>query len=384
LRCCTGVDKSWDKFCRGIKRSISIDQISNSATRYKNPFSSHMPRTKTPQNSSTYKNRKNMTEDLYKQIVELHNNEGLKGRAIADKLNVGKSTVYRHLASFRKSVPVENMRPYCRPPKITPKQRSALGQLVARQDVPTSKQVTAELSATTGVTVTPRTVRRHLSEMGYKSSVPRTVPLLTSQQKQKRIDWCKEHQGFDWKKVWFSDETYIEVNHTSTPVWHKKGQRPTVAKPKFRVKIMCWGAVSTRFKSKLAIVHGTMTAQRYIETLQGYLLGENSRFIKTRAVFQQDGASCHTAKLSRDFFSSTGIDVLPWPSNSPDLNPIENVWAVLKQNVEKRSVKTKDDLIRVVQEEWDRLSMDFIKKTIDSMENRLSQVIKNKGKKCEY
>ena len=62
------------------------------------------------------------------------------------------------------------------------------------------------------------------------------------------------------------------------------------------------------------------------------------------------------------------MTVLPWPANSPELNPIENIWATLNQNVEKRVVKTKERPVRVVEEEWDSLSMNLIKKTIGSME----------------
>jgi transposase len=59
--------------------------------------------------------------------------------------------------------------------------------------------------------------------------------------------------------------------------------------------------------------------------------------LTTGDVFQQDGASCHTEKATRALFSDKSITVLHWPANSPDLNPIENIWAVLKQNVEKKS-----------------------------------------------
>ena len=185
-------------------------------------------------------------------------------------------------------MPVEEKKPRGRPPKITPRDRSTIGQLVARNEVPTSKQITTELSTTIGTSVTPRTVRRHLVDMDYKNSVPRKVPLLTAKQKTTRVQWCKQHQRFDWKKVWFSDETYIEVSQTTTPIWHKKGKRPTVAKPKFSAKIMCWGTVSTRFKSKLVVVEEIMTAPRYKAILLRYLLHENGDFNVKTAVFQQE------------------------------------------------------------------------------------------------
>jgi transposase len=174
------------------------------------------------------------------------------------------------------------------------------------------------------------------------------------------------------------------VNYKVTPVWHKKGQKPTFQKPKFSAKIMCWGAVSTRVKSKFAVVVGSMTAQRYVDTLKSYLVQNKSKSTIKKMVFQQDNASCHTAKLTRAFFSEIGLTVLPWPPNSPDLNPIENIWSMLKQSVEKRAVKTKDELIRVVEEEWNRLDINLVRRTIGSMKNRIEQVISRGGLKCDY
>ena len=78
---------------------------------------------------------------------------------------------------------------------------------------------------------------------------------------------------------------------------------------------MCWGAVSTRFKSKLAVVTGTMTSERYIDVLQGYLFDGKSKSTIKKMVFQQDGASCHTSKRTREYLASTGVTVLPWPAN---------------------------------------------------------------------
>lgn len=344
-----------------------------------------MPRSTAVSSPTVYENKKNRAQELYERIVEFRVNEGLSYGAIAHKLEIAKTTVYRHLARWKYGVHVEEIKPIGRPQKITPQLRQTLGQLVARYDVPTSKTLAKTISAKSGAPVAPRTVRRHLSNyMGYKSSVPHAVPLLTSLQVQRRVSWCLQHRDFNWDRVWFSDETYIEVNYKCTPIWHKSGQRPTFQKPKFSARIMCWGAISTRFKSKLAVIEGTMTSSRYVDTLKNYLMPNNCEFDIRRMVFQQDGASCHTAKLTGAFFSEVGLMVLPWPANSPDLNPIENIWSVLKQNVEKHAVKTKNDLIRVVEMEWNNLDINFIQKTINSMKNRVEQVISRGGLKCDY
>ena len=343
-----------------------------------------MPKSKEKRTSSKYEEEKNRTQKLYKEIVDIHVNERISVRDIAAKVNVGKSTVSRYIRSWKSGVAVEDMKPYCRPPKINPGHRSFLGQCVATQAKPTSKSLANALSASKGVLVSPQTVRNHLKRLDYKSSHPRKIPLLTTKQERARVEWCIRHQDFDWSNVWFSDETYIEINQSTLPVWHKKSEKPTVAKPKFAVKIMCWGAISTRFMTKLAIVQGTMTALRYVDTLQGYLFTGCRGFDVRKAVFQQDNATSHTAKLTKSFFASKHLTVLPWPASSPDLNPIENIWAILKQNVERRVVRNKEELVKIVEEEWSKIDLDLIRKTIDSMPKRIAQVLERDGKKCDY
>jgi transposase len=343
-----------------------------------------MPKSKEKNASNQYEEEKKRTQTLYKEIVDIHVNEGISVRAIAAKVNVGKSSVSRYIRSWKNGVAVEDMKPYCRPPKINPVHRSFLGQCVASQAKPTSKSLANALSTSKGISVSPQTVRTHLKALDYKSSRPRKIPLMTTKQERARVGWCVQHTDFNWSNVWFSDETYIEINQSTLPVWHKKSEKPTVAKPKFAVKIMCWGAISTRFKTKLAIVQGTMTAQRYVDTLQGYLFTGCRGFEARKAVFQQDNASSHTAKLTKLFFESQHLTVLPWPANSPDLNPIENIWAILKQNVERRVVRNKDELVKVVEDEWSKIDQDLIRKTIDSMPKRMTQVIERGGKKCDY
>ena len=344
-----------------------------------------MPKSKSTTATTAYQSKKNQAQEIYRKVVETRMNEGLSYSAIARKLEISKTAVYRHLAKWKRGLPVDETKPNCRPEKVTPQLRQTLGQLVTRQDVPTSKSLAKAISTKSGTPINPRTICRHLSNyMGYQSSIPRAVPLLTPLQKTRRVEWCLQHRDFNWDNVWFSDETYIEVNYRVTSVWHKTGQKPTFQKPKFSGRIMCWGAVSTRVKSKLAVIVGLMTAQRYVDTLKAHLIQNKNKNTIKRMVFQQDGASSHTAKLTRAFFSEIGLTVLPWPANSPDLNPIENIWSVLKQNVEKHEIKTKDELIRVVEKEWNRLDMNLVRKRISWMKNRIEQVIYRDGLKCDY
>jgi transposase len=150
-----------------------------------------MPRSTVVATTTVYENKKKQAQEIYKKVVESRVNEDLSYSAIARKLKITKTSVFRHLDRWRKGVPVEEITPNCRPQKITPQLRQTLGQIIARSDVPTSKSLAKDLSAKSGTSIAPRTIRTHLSSyMGYKSSVPRAVPLLTSLQQKKSVEWC--------------------------------------------------------------------------------------------------------------------------------------------------------------------------------------------------
>jgi transposase len=79
-----------------------------------------MPKSKEKKTSSQYEEEKKRTQKLYKEIVDIHVNEQMSVRNIAAKVNIGKSTVSRYIRSWKSGVAIEDMKPYCRPPKINP------------------------------------------------------------------------------------------------------------------------------------------------------------------------------------------------------------------------------------------------------------------------
>ena len=78
------------------------------------------------------------------------------------------------------------------------------------------------------------------------------------------------------------------------------------------------------------------------------------------------------------------LEVLEWPSCSPDLNPIENLWSIIKTKVYKKFPKTKKELKELLIVEWERIEEKTIANLVNSMKNRCELVIENSGKRINY
>lgn len=122
----------------------------------------------------------------------------------------------------------------------------------------------------------------------------------------------------------------------------------------------------------------------YLEEGSGY--SRNVTNPDHRSIVVQDNARVHTAKLTQDTFRESDIHTMRWPANSPDLNPIKNVWAILKSRINKRRPRplTKQEMADAISEEWEYLQPEAFQAAIDSMPRRVQLVIEAAGGPIRY
>jgi hypothetical protein len=139
---------------------------------------------------------------------------------------------------------------------------------------------------------------------------------------------------------------------------------------------------------QLIRIEGKMNAVKYTEILREGFLGTlaDYRLTPFDIVFQHDRDPKHMARLTQRWLQSHRVNVLPWPSRSPDLNIIEHVWAHLKQRVctYEPAPRNKNELWAVTEKEWKAISPDYIASLYDSMPRRVLAVYTAKGGNTRY
>lgn len=151
---------------------------------------------------------------------------------------------------------------------------------------------------------------------------------------------------------------------------------------------MIWGCISPSGVGHACRIDGDMNAELYVQILQGELLWSIDYFGREvkDIIFQQDNDPKHTSRLAYRWFNSASIEVLDWPAQSPDLNPIENLWSCLKRKMASYDAPAESihQLWLRVEEEWENIPSELCKTLINSMPSRVQAVLKSKGGYTKY
>ncbi|KAJ3509185.1 hypothetical protein NLJ89_g5358 [Agrocybe chaxingu] len=257
-------------------------------------------------------------------------------------------------------------------------------------------QITNQLATEVSVS----TVRRTLAAEGYHRRVARKVPYLSPFHKCQRLAWARIHRTFrpaDWKCTMFSDECYVYLgdNHGRIYVTRRPDEwlLEECLVPTFKqstVRVMVWGCIMEGRKGPLVVLEypggkgGGLNSNRYREqVLEPVLLNFYHLMNQERRVvrFQQDGAPSHRSKATKKWFADHGIPLAPHPSSSPDLNPIEPIWHVLKTILRRleHPPTTVETLRAAVFRAWEEIPLETINRHIGNMGHRVEAVLAARG-----
>ncbi len=182
-----------------------------------------------------------------------------------------------------------------------------------------------------------------------------------------------------------SDESKYSISfgNQGPRIWRKSGyaQNPCCLKSSVKFHtVMIWAVISSAGVGPLCFLKSTVNAAIYQEILEYFTLSSADKLYgDADFIFQQELAPAHTAKGTKSWFNDQGITVLDWPANSPDLNPIENLWGIVKRKMRDTRPNNADELKATVKETWASIPPQQFHKLITSMPCRTEAVIKAKG-----
>ena len=338
-----------------------------------------------PKRSSRGVSKPRMSPDVRAQIIAFAI-QGMKKKKIAEKVGCSRGCVHYTLNKFKRTGKVIDL--------PSPNGKSVLSQVQVNKIVERSKQYSfasaREIRDKEKLSCSVSTVKRVLKKYDLNGYRAVTRQLLSATHMAERVKFAQGMLGKDWKNIIFSDEKSMQNYYNARPyVRRPRGQafneRYIIRMDKTRkFKLNLWGYI-TPTDFKLYQIPDKHDSESYVEVLEKAKIPS----IAEKKKFMQDNARIHTSKLTTGYLEKSKVELLPWPARSPDLNPIENVWAEMQKSVYRQILlksppKTRDQLFLMCKLGFETACKKNLVALYNSMPNRVQKVIELKGKTTKY
>lgn len=279
-----------------------------------------------------------ISNDIRHLIIKMHL-EGKSLRVIGSTVGRSLSTIQYIVKVFKTQGVVDKKQRNSNRKKLTRRHQSFLIREVRKDPTVSAPNLAKMLHLYYNITVTSQTVRNYLRKLMFRSRIAARKPFINRINRMKRVNFAKKYlkMGFRfWKRVIFSDECKfnIKLSDGITKIWREKNKRllPKNLLPTFKHcagSVMMWGCFAAGGVGKLAHIDGIMNAKAYINILRVNLGPSAEKLgLTDRYFFQQDNDPKHTAQDTRLWILYNCPFYLKTPPQSPDLNPIENLWHI--------------------------------------------------------
>ena len=299
-------------------------------------------------------------------------------------MQVHFTTVQRLQAKYHRTRSVADRPKQPRGRVTTRQQDQHIGNVHNRNRRAVASVTARTIIGTHGRPISARTVRNRLREAGLRCRRPYYGIVLTPRHRQRRLEWVRRNirkTRAEWAAVLFTDESRFNLFERDgrQRVYRRRNERyrdncVIESNRQGGGSVMIWGGVSFNTKTQCVQIRGNLNAARYRDEILNPVCIPHLRNNR-RMTLMHDGAPAHTARVTQALLRASRINILPWPSCSPDLNPIEHIWDVIGRNVRARESRNIRELERAVLDEWNRVQQHVCREYVLSMRSRCRAVI---------
>lgn len=340
---------------------------------------------------------------------------------VAHQLHLPENTVRKWVSRFKATGSVEPLKKTGRPPILDSTARVAALNMLLGPDARGAEDVSMALleegftsskpSRNTVIRAAKATAKSDGKPIHCVRGLPRKG--FTDKTKAQRLDFARRNQKRAWAHVMFTDRKRFEFKYPGVKVskckWVIKGQRHEAYMPNHPDGVNVYAGFTVYGMTRAHIVTGSskhhsqyknkqgkparnITTAEYEDVMFNTLLPEGKRIFTAAGIaswtFQQDNDPAHKAGSHHlDTWNEqhgSSISAMAWPPNSPDLSPIENVWALVDAKVQAKACKDFEEFKKAVLYELQHIPKDVLKRLGDSMPKRIRQVLKFGGGKTKY
>jgi hypothetical protein len=253
----------------------------------------------------------------------------------------------------------------------------------------TQRFSSSQIKLQSGAEVTTKTIRNRLKSNKYfKYQKMKVKPPLSEKHITSRLEFAKRVMSWDdkWMQVVFSDEKKFNLDGPDglAYYWHdlRKEERSFMSRASGGGSVMVWAGFGFNDRTPILFMSGRQDSLKYQNVLESSLLPYGERIGGPGWIFQQDNCSIHVSKSTKAWFGTKKLNILEWPSRSPDLNPIENLWGTLVRLVyaNGRQFVSLEDLRKAIVDCWYQIDQTELQNLVLSMKTRIFNLIIKKGK----
>jgi len=318
---------------------------------------------------------------LYKQ--------NLSTRKISCLTGVPQSTVVYTIKKALKHGSFDHLKGNGRPSKLNKVISDVILKEVNKNSRKSTRKLAKFIESETNVSLTHVSIKNYLNDSGIYAFSTLKKPMLKPNHILRRFEaaekWLMMPEE-EVKQIIWSDESKFNLHYAdgNQKVWRRKGDGlkmenicPTV---KFGGgSVMVWACFSYNGTGTLYFIDTIMDAVGYCELLSTNLMASVTKMNLNDFIFMQDNDPKHKSKLAMKWFERNNVKLLDWPAQSPDMNPIENLWRNIKVKVAENSPRTLGELKIEIMKCWDQISKNECEKLAMSFRKRVPMLYRAKG-----